>query len=355
MSAGSATAESAVAPGAAPTPRPAVGIDLGGTQVRAALIAPDGTLLARAATATDVAGGPHAVIAQMRTLVAQVTAGLDGPLGDAIAGVGVCSPGPLDAAAGVVLYISTLPGWVDIPLVAWLTEALQVPVVLENDAVSAAIGEWHFGAGRGLSDFVYVTVSTGIGGGVIADGRVLRGRRSMAAHIGHMTTAPQGETCTCGNRGCWEAQASGTALGDRARRRVATRPDSALATIGPPTGESAGAALDARHVIDAARAGDALGLELVALEAAELGLGIVNLLHLYSPQAVVLGGGVSSGFDLLQPGIAAEIARRALPPFRDVPVWPAALGPNAGLVGAACLVLEPGTAAASARTTAGRR
>lgn len=313
----------AAAPG-----RLAVGIDLGGTQVRAALMTSNGELLARAAARTDAVGGPRAVVQQIRQLFGEVTQGVEPAR---LAGVGVCAPGPLDGEAGVVLGIPTLPGWVDIPIVAWLAEALQLPVVLENDGVGAAIGEWRFGAGRGLSDFVYITVSTGIGGGVIADGRVLRGRRRMAAHIGHMTTAPQGETCSCGNRGCWEAQASGTALGTLARRRVAQSPGSLLAQHG--------AALDARHVIDAARAGDALALELVAFEAAELGLGIVNLLHLYSPQAVVMGGGVSSGFDLLQPGIAQQIRRRALLPFRDVPVLAAQLGQNSGLVGAASLML----------------
>lgn len=306
----------------------AVGVDLGGTQVRTALMRADGELLARAADRTDLAGGPRAVVGQIRRLVDEVTQGV---APGNIAGVGVSSPGPLDIATGVVLSISTMPGWLDIPLVAWLTEALGRPVRLDNDAVSAAIGEWRFGAGRGLSDLVYVTVSTGIGGGVIADGRVLRGRRGMAAHLGHMTTQPQGETCTCGNRGCWEAQASGTTLVQRARRRAALRPDSALAAIGPD--------LHGGHVMDAARAGDGLALELVAQEAEELGIGIVSLLHVFSPQRVVIGGGVSAGFDLLQPGIAAQIARRAMPPFRDVPVVPAALGPNAGLVGAASLVL----------------
>ncbi|WP_310463331.1 ROK family protein [Sphaerotilus sp.] len=306
----------------------AIGIDLGGTQVRAALVGADGTLLARAATRTDAAGGPRAVVQQIGQLVAEVTAGVDP---DALAGVGVCSPGPLDGSAGVVLGIPTLPGWVDVPIVAWLTEALRLPVVLENDGVGAAIGEWRFGAGHGLSDFVYVTVSTGIGGGVIADGRVLRGRRQLAGHIGHMTTAPQGETCSCGNRGCWEAQASGTALGTLARRRAARTPSSTLAAHG--------AALEAPQVFAAARAGDTVALDLVAHEAAELGVGIVNLLHLYSPERVVLGGGVSSGFDLLHPDIKRHIRSWALPPFRDVPVVAAALGQNSGVVGAACLVL----------------
>jgi glucokinase len=306
----------------------AIGVDLGGTQVRTALMGADGQLLARAADRTDLAGGPRAVVAQIQALVAQVVQGIEP---GRIAGVGVSSPGPLDIATGTVLSISTMPGWIDIPLVAWLSEALQRPVRLDNDAVSAAIGEWRHGAGRGLSDLVYVTVSTGIGGGVISGGQVMRGRRGMAAHLGHMTTQPQGETCSCGNQGCWEAQASGTTLGVRARRLAAQRPDSALAAIG--------AGLQGGHVMDAARAGDALARELVEQEAAELGIGIVNLLHIFSPQKVVIGGGVSAGFDLLAPGIAAQIAQRALPPFRDVPVEPAALGPNAGLVGAASLVL----------------
>ena len=314
------------------SPTLAVGIDLGGTQVRAALIDAQGALLARAATRTDIAGGPRAVLRQIEGLYAEVGRGVDPA---ALAGLGVSAPGPLDSETGVVLGIPTLPGWVDIPIVAWLHEALRVPVTLENDGVAAAIGEWHFGAGRGLSDFVYVTVSTGIGGGVIADGRVLRGRRRLAAHLGHMTTAPEGEVCLCGNRGCWEAQASGTAFGDRARRLAALAPDSALHALG--------AAVDARRVIDAARGGDALAGQLVAHEAELLGIGIVSLLHLFSPQAVVIGGGVSAGFDLLHPGIQAQVQARAMPPFREVPVVAAQLGPNSGLVGAACLVLPRAT------------
>jgi glucokinase len=269
-------------------------------------------------------------VAQIAALVHEVSRGVDRA---ALAGVGVCSPGPLDSEAGVVLVIPTLPGWVDIPLTAWLAEALGLPVRLDNDAVTAALGEWRFGAGRGLSDFVYVTVSTGIGGGVIAGGRVLRGRRNLAAHLGHMVTAPDGAVCQCGNHGCWEAQASGTAFGERARRLAAQAPGSALHALG--------ATLNPQHVIEAARAGDALALELVAHEAQLLGVGIVSLLHIFSPQAVVIGGGVSAGFDLLHPGIDAYVQANAMPPFRDVPVVAATLGPNSGLVGAACLVMPP--------------
>lgn len=305
----------------------AVGIDLGGTQVRAALVDAQGAVLARAASRTDALGGPEAVMQQIVGLVSEVTQGV--PRAD-LAGVGVSAPGPLDSEAGLIVCIPTLPGWTDVPIVALLQAALQRPVVLENDGVAAAIGEWRFGAGRGLQDFVYMTVSTGIGGGVIADGRVLRGRRRMAAHLGHMTILPQGQVCTCGNPGCWEAQASGTALGQAARDRVAGAPGSSLAALGD--------ALTAVDVVTAARAGDAFASALMAREAELLGIGIVNLLHLYSPQAVVMGGGVSQAFDLLQGGITQWVAEHAMLPFRDVPVHVAALGPNAGLVGAASIV-----------------
>jgi len=308
-----------------------VGVDLGGTQVRAALVDSDATLLARAATRTDIAGGPRAVVRQIETLFAEVTNGIDIAL---LAGVGVSAPGPLDSEAGVVLGVPTFPGWLDVPIAAWLATSLRVPVTLENDGVAAAIGEWRYGAGRGLSDFVYVTVSTGIGGGVIADGRVLRGRRRLAGALGHVTIAPDGEACACGNRGCWEALASGTALGRLARRLAALEPASSLHALGP--------AVDARYVIQAARDGDALALQLVADEAELLGIGIANLLHLFSPEAVVIGGGVSAAFDLLHPGIQRQIRLRALPPFRDVPMIAARLGQNSGLIGAASLVLPRG-------------
>ncbi len=308
------------------SPRLAIGVDVGGTQVRAALVDSAGLVHRRGAVRTDTKGGPSAVVAQIAQLVAEVAGGLDLKT---LAGVGVCAPGPLDGPAGVVLNIPTLPGWVDVPISAWLAESLGVEVILENDGISAAIGEWHFGAGRGLSDFVYVTVSTGIGGGVVSDGHVLRGRRGMAGHLGHMTTAPEGEVCSCGNRGCWEAQASGTALAQMARRLATGQSGSALARIGE--------SMDARHVIDAARAGDELANELVAREARLLGIGIVNLLHMYSPMAVVMGGGVSNGFDLLHPGIVQQVRERALLAYRDVPIVAAQLEQNAGLVGAACL------------------
>lgn len=300
----------------------AIGIDIGGTRLRAGLVDPAGTVLARAATATDAQGGPAAVVAQIARLAEAVSEGI---AREQLAGVGVSAPGPIDTERGRALDIPTLAGWVDCPIAEMIETALGLPVRLENDAIAAAHGEWRFGAGRGLRHLVYVTVSTGVGGGAVVDGRLLHGRQGMAAHVGHMTVMPDGAVCSCGNRGCWEAYASGTAFSRRIRAATAA----AGRTVGddPP-----------RAVFAAAAAGDALARDLVAEQADWLGLGIANLLHLYSPERVILGGGVSNGFALLEPGIRARIARNAMAAFRDVPVVPAALGDNCGLVGAAALV-----------------
>ena len=182
-----------------------VGIDLGGTQVRAALVQ-GGRVLRRAAARTDVPGGPLAVIAQFRQLIEEVC-----PVKEwsTLAGVGVCAPGPLDTEKGTVLHIPTLPNWESFALRDIFQAELGLPVILENDGIAAAYGEWKYGAGVGLRHLVYVTVSTGIGGGVVVDGHLLHGRYGMAGHVGHFRMAPDGPVCSCGATACFEALASG--------------------------------------------------------------------------------------------------------------------------------------------------
>ena len=290
-----------------------LGIDLGGTQLRAALVTAQGGIVRRLAVATDVAGGPRAILAQMVGLAESlgVTAAHS-----PIAAAGVCAPGPLDSDTGTILDIPTLPGWADYPLRQNLSEALSLPAILENDGIAAAFGEWKFGAGRGLANLVYVTVSTGIGGGVVADGRLLRGRRGMAGHVGHMMIAADGPPCACGGTGYFEAFASGTALG--------------LA------GRGKGFA-DAGAIVAAARQGNNDAIALLRREADYLGYGFASLLHLYSPERLIVGGGVSQALDLLLPGIRDSIGRFAMPPFRAAGIVRAELGGNAGLAGAAGL------------------
>ncbi|MGJ4858666.1 ROK family protein [Labrys sp. La1] len=307
--------------------RRAIGIDLGGTQVRAALVDDTGTVLRRAATRTDVAGGPAAVMAQFRSLIEEVT---DDESLASLSGIGVCAPGPLDSLTGTFIHVPTLPGWEDFPLRDQLAATLGRPVVVEGDAIAACYGEWRFGAGRGLDHLLYVTVSTGIGGGVVSDGRLLHGRRGMTAHVGHFRVAKDGPRCSCGAVGCFEAFAAGTALDRRAREAAVAHPGSLLARVPAPAAGS---------VVEAARQGDATALALLDEEAAFLGEGFASLIHLYSPEKVVMGGGVAHGFDLMTEKIHQIIRTTALPSFRDVPVVKAALGDNAGLVGAAALVM----------------
>ncbi|MFO1143993.1 MAG: ROK family protein [Amaricoccus sp.] len=306
----------------------ALAVDLGGTDLRVAVVDAAGTVLAFAAEPTPRVG-PAAGAGRIATLAERVRAEADRP----IVGMGIAAPGPIDIPAQVLLGPPTLPGWHDVPLAAMLGERLGLPVRLENDGNAAALGEWRFGAGRGVSSLVFVTVSTGIGGGVVVDGHLLHGRRGMAAEIGHMTITGEGEPCFCGAVGCFEAVACGTALGRRAAR--ATTPGDAstlrrLAGDADPSG---------RDVIEAARLGDPLALALVEEEGRWLGVGFTNLLHLYGPEVVVVGGGISNGLDLLRPAIERTVAARAMPPYRDIPIAPAQLGRHAGLAGAASLVL----------------
>jgi glucokinase len=311
--------------------RAALAIDLGGTELRAAVVEATGRVAAFAATPTDAQAGPQVVIAQMEALIDQVRA--ETPEAQ-IVGLGVGAPGPLDPDAGVVVDAPTLLGWRDVPLAAILSERLGVPVKLENDANAAALGEWRFGAGQGTQSMVFITVSTGIGGGVIVDGHLLHGRRGLAGEIGHMTISDKPEPCACGGVGCWEAFASGTALAREATKLVAagSAPEvGRLAGGGPVTG---------RHVAEAAQKGDVPALKLLDDEALWLGIGLTNLLHLYSPERLILGGGVGSLLPLMQETIDRTIRERAMSAFRGVPVVAAALGRNAGLVGAASLVLK---------------
>ncbi len=292
-----------------------LGIDLGGTQLRAAVLDAQGQILRRAAVATDVAGGPHAIVAQMVKLYLEVAEGLQ----NRIAGAGVSSPGPLDLENGCTSDLPTLPGWLNFPLRETLAVKLGLPVVVENDGVAAANGEWKFGAGRGLNNIVYVTVSTGIGGGVVVDGHLMHGRRGMAGHVGHMMINPTGPICGCGGRGCFEAIAAGPAFSANARNAGFT---------------------DGKSAVEGARKGDALAKALVEKEAEWLGYGFASLLHLYSPEILIVGGGMSAALDLMMDGIQNQIALYAMPAFRSVRVVPAALGDNAGLIGAAALAMR---------------
>jgi len=293
-----------------------IAIDLGGTLVRVALL--EGKRIIRRASAMTAAkGGPAAVLAQFDALIAEVSEGTDAT---ATAGIAIASAGPLDTEAGIILGIPTIEGWENFPIRSVLADRTGVPVFLENDAIAAAYGEWKYGAGRELLHMAYLTVSTGIGGGIVVDGRLVRGSKGMAGHIGHMRLSQSGPKCSCGALGCFEALASGSAF----EARAAAKTD----------------AISAKQVFERARAGDPECLSLVKQEARYLGQGITSIIHLASPERVVMGGGLSHAFDLFENGIHAVIRADAMAPFKDVKVVPAALGDNSGLIGAAALMAK---------------
>jgi glucokinase len=308
----------------------AIGVDLGGTHLRAVRLDQEGHIHAHQRVATASTAGPTAVITQIEQLITQVIGDRDR---SEILGVGVASPGPVDLQAGVARQAPTIQGWYDVPLRAILSERTGLPVELNNDGHVATLGEWRFGSGQGCEHFVYVTISTGIGGGVISDGRLVLGRQGMAAELGHMTLQPDGPLCCCGNHGCWEALASGSALAQFARQALARGARSTIAAI------AAGALVSGAHVAEAAAQSDELALRLLRDEGEWIGIGLVNLLHLYAPDRIALGGGVMASMPLLEAHIRRVIAQRAMPPFRDIPFQLAELGDNAGVIGAATLVL----------------
>jgi glucokinase len=314
-----------------------IGIDLGGTQVRAIRCDPRGTILAHARADTAATEGPRAVVHQIVQLIEQVRGDVPNEM---VLGIGVGTPGPVDGRTGVIYEAPNLKGWIDVPLKQMLHDATGLPVVVGNDANVAALGEWHFGSGHGTNDFIYVTISTGIGGGVIADRNLLLGRKGIAGEVGHVVVQVDGPRCGCGNLGCWEALASGTALARRATEAI---------EAGEPTilrGAYAEGSISAVHVALAAAANDPLASRLMEREGELIGIGLANLLHLFSPEVIALGGGVMKSADRLLPAIHRMIAEYAMSPYQDARIELATLGDRTGVLGAAALILVPYQSAA---------
>ena len=304
----------------------AIGVDLGGTQLRVARIEADGRVAAAERRPANRAGGPEAVMADMLDMAARLRDGKT-------AAVGIGIPGSIDAEAGTVLNIPALPGWTTVPLATRMVAGLGLPCRLENDAKAAALGEWHAGAGQGYRDFVYLTVSTGIGSAAIVDGRLLRGAGGLAGEIGHTRVTDSPIVCACGLTGCWQAVASGFALDRRGQDVAARDPDGAIARL------AGGAPVTGQHVGTAARAGDTAALALLAEHAELLGYGLANLQHVYAPDRIVVGGGLSALLDLMEADIDRTLRERLLPGFVPASIVRSALGDDAGLVGAALGVL----------------
>jgi glucokinase len=309
-----------------------LGIDIGGTKLAAGIVETAGNILARGEVPTLAAEGPERVLNRLIRLAEDVLAA-PSVSSHAIQRIGIGCAGPVDRQTGLILDPPNLPGWVRVPLVERMEKALGRPAVLENDANAAALGEFRYGAGKGASSFVYLTVSTGIGSGIILNGKIWHGVKDGAGEVGHMTLLPDGPICGCGNRGCLEALASGPSIARRAREALATGRPSRLRAAGVPT---------AVDVVRLAQEKDVVAAEVWDETVKFLGLGVAAIVTILAPERVVIGGGVTQAGDFLFEPLRREVRRRVkLVAVESIPILPAALGPDVGILGAAAIALEP--------------
>lgn len=309
-----------------------IGIDVGGTKILAGLVDAKGRVLHQARR-QSARNDPTNVL----NTVCEVVEELQGASDDAVVAVGLGIAGPVDAGRSTVFYAPNL-GWPQVPVRDLLTDRVGLPVIVENDGNAAAWGEFVAGAGTNVQDLTVITVGTGIGGGIIINGELLRGAHGAAGEIGHMNAVPNGRPCGCGRNGCWEQYASGNALVREARTLAAERRQEAglLLSLGDGTPEG----VQGVHVTAAAREGDPVAMEAFAVVGTWLGRGLADLSSILDPGAFVIGGGVSEAGDLLLDSARATLAekltvdgsRRPVPEVRL-----ATLGNEAGLIGAAAL------------------
>jgi glucokinase len=314
--------------------RPILGLDVGGTKLAAGVVDPDGTVRGFRATPANAEQGPDPMIERLIALGRDALAEAGIRIEDTPA-IGVACGGPLDPRRGIIQDPPNLPGWHDIPLTARVEAAFGIPAFVDNDATAAAIAEWRWGAGKDRDSLVYLTISTGIGGGVIANGRPLRGRSGNAAELGHLSLCFDGWPCPCGRRGCPEAFASGTNIARRAREALAaTGVESSLRT---PSDATQG--ITARDVAAHAAAGDPLAREVWDATTTVIGELVATCLDAFDPDIVILGGGVTrAGDQLLQP-VATRAHQVAMAPFRATPIVLSPFGEQlAALAGAAVAI-----------------
>jgi glucokinase len=299
-------------------------IDIGGTQMRGACYSPDSLTPLK----IEKISTRHPSATPLERLIELVA--IIWPEDQPVAGIAVAAPGPLDPYAGVVFDCPNIPGWENLPLRDIIEDRFQAPVALGNDANLATLGEWKYGAGQGHHHMIYVTVSTGIGGGVIIDDRLLLGAHGLAAEIGHLTVDPEGPLCGCGQNGHLEAVASGPAIARWAEQEISQ---------GVPSSLPANQDLTARHISEAAHQGDALAIEALARAGTFLGRAMADYLHIFNPTAIVIGGGVSQSGALLLDPLRQALREYVITPqyLEDLTVTTAALGDNVGLIGGLAL------------------
>lgn len=303
-----------------------IGVDLGGTQLRVARLDPQLNILQRKAILTEAMHGPDHVIGRMVNLIREVL-----PASENVIGIGISSPGPLNPMTGEVIDPPNLNGWTRVPLVQRLQDVLDLPVFIGNDASVAVLAEVARGAAQGAKHVIYITLSTGIGGGVLIDGRLLLGQQGYAAHIGHMSMVVDGGRITS-----LEKEAAGPALAQQARNAINQGRQSLIDEM--VKGDLS--RIDSAVIGQAAQQQDALALEIVTRAGRLVGAGVVTLLHIFNPEVVVIGGGVSKIGDLLLQPMHEVIKEQVISQgfLENLRIEQAVLGDDVSIIGAAALV-----------------
>jgi glucokinase len=309
-----------------------VGIDLGGTTVRAGAFDSDGRLLVVRETLIEAPRGPEFGLRKIQGLVEQV---LEESGSKSSIGIGIGATGPIDTMNGIIDNPFTLPTWENVPVVEWMKKSFNVPVTLENDADSAALGEYWQGAGRDAERLYAVTVGTGIGTALVVNGQVYRGLEGSHPEGGHMILDPSGPLCYCKQHGCWESLCAGPAIERQARE--ANLAGSQLLEMSGGDRQK----IDARLVFDAARAGDSVALGIIERVSKYFTQGVLNIAILFTPDAIVLGGGVMRNIDFFLPDLRQTMQTyRELVPAHRIRITPAQLGEYAGLYGSAYTIFK---------------
>jgi len=307
-----------------------IGVDLGGTNTRTALVGRHGDILDKQSEETLAAEGREKVIAKLIGNIERQRENA-GRQGREVIAIGVGAPGVIHEQTGVVVTSPNFPDWNNLPLKNTLEGSLKLPVFIENDANAAALGEQWRGAAKDIRSMIFLTLGTGVGGGIVLDGRIWHGADGMAGEVGHMTIVPQGRRCGCGNTGCLEMYASSRGIVMNFTDLAAEqRPGAAVHQV-----------LTSAEIYQAARDGDTRACRALEDMGRSLGIGIANLINIFNPEMVVIGGRIREAWDLFIDATREEIRKRAFQyPAERIKIVPSLLGDDAGMVGAAAVAFQ---------------
>ncbi|MEE1049471.1 MAG: ROK family protein [Clostridia bacterium] len=305
-----------------------IGVDLGGTNIAIGVVDKEGKILNSGSRPTLSDRPYQEIVKDMAELAIELAEGC-GFTKDDIEGIGIGSPGTIDSTNGVVIYANNL-GWDNVPLAEELKKYIDVPIAVENDANAAAYGEFYVN-GNGADSFIAITLGTGVGGGIIIDKKIYTGFNGAGGELGHTVIVYNGEPCTCGTNGCWEAYASVTALIRQTTRAIEANPDSLMAKLAKEQGKVSG-----RTSFDAAKAGDAAAQKVVDQYIEYVACGITNIINTFQPNTLVIGGGISKEGDYLLDPIKKYVAKYSYcSAVKQTEIKIATLMNDAGIIGAA--------------------